>query len=262
MHPRTGKFNHAAQFPLVPGIAGRSLPEGVLVCNFPTGLMEHDDVLTFFHELGHLVHEVLGGSQPWAMFTGVATEWDFVEAPSQLLEEWGWDAGVLGSFATNAAGEPIPAELVARMRRADAFGARRVDPSPAQLHGPLLRPARRPARRPRRVHRRRRRPLRPVHADRRDPPVRRVRAPRRLRVRVLHVPLEPDHREGPAHRVHRRAHGPRRRPSVPRRDPGARRHRPTPPTWSSASSAVRRRSTRSRPGWRRARAACSCAATT
>jgi thimet oligopeptidase len=122
MHPRAGKFNHAAQFPLVPGIAGRSLPEGTLVCNFPTGLMEHDDVLTFFHELGHLVHEVLGGNQPWAMFSGVATEWDFVEAPSQLLEEWGWDAGVLGSFATNAAGEPIPAELVERMRRADAFG--------------------------------------------------------------------------------------------------------------------------------------------
>lgn len=121
MHPRAGKFNHAAQFGLVPGIAGRSLPEGVLVCNFPTGLMEHDDVLTFFHELGHLVHEVLGGQQPWAMFTGVATEWDFVEAPSQLLEEWGWDAGVLGSFATNAAGEAIPAELVAAMRRADGF---------------------------------------------------------------------------------------------------------------------------------------------
>jgi thimet oligopeptidase len=121
MHPRPGKFNHAAQFPLRPGIAGRSLPEGALVCNFPTGLMEHDDVLTFFHELGHLVHEVLGGHQPWARFSGVATEWDFVEAPSQLLEEWGWDPGVLGSFATNAAGEPVPAALVERMRRADAF---------------------------------------------------------------------------------------------------------------------------------------------
>ncbi|WP_258725688.1 M3 family metallopeptidase [Cellulomonas sp. NS3] len=121
MHPRPGKFNHAAQFPLRPGIAGRSLPEGALVCNFPTGLLEHDDVLTFFHELGHLVHEVLGGHQPWGMFSGVATEWDFVEAPSQLLEEWGWDAGVLASFATNAAGEPIPAALVERMRCADAF---------------------------------------------------------------------------------------------------------------------------------------------
>ncbi|MDM7830069.1 M3 family metallopeptidase [Cellulomonas edaphi] len=121
MHPRAGKFNHAAQFSLTPGIAGHALPEGVLVCNFPTGLMEHDDVVTFFHEFGHLVHEILGGHQAWAMFTGVATEWDFVEAPSQLLEEWAWDTGVLQSFAKNEAGEPIPADLVARMRRADTF---------------------------------------------------------------------------------------------------------------------------------------------
>ena len=53
---------------------------------------------------------------------GVATEWDFVEAPSQMLEEWAWDADVLQTFATNAAGEPIPADLVDRMRAADDFG--------------------------------------------------------------------------------------------------------------------------------------------
>lgn len=122
MHPRAGKFNHAAQFSLVPGIAGVRLPEGVLVCNFPTGSMEHDDVCTFFHEFGHLVHEIVGGHQRYAEFSGVATEWDFVEAPSQLLEEWAWDAGVLGSFATDDAGEAIPASLVAKMRRADEFG--------------------------------------------------------------------------------------------------------------------------------------------
>lgn len=122
MHPRPGKFNHAAQFPLVPGVAGRHLPEGVLVCNFSTGTLEHDDVLTFFHEFGHLVHEILGGGQRWSRFAGVATEWDFVEAPSQLLEEWAWDPGVLGAFATDADGTPIAADLVARMRAADAFG--------------------------------------------------------------------------------------------------------------------------------------------
>ncbi len=122
MHPRAGKFNHAAQFPLVQGIAGRQLPEGALVCNFSTGNLEHDDVLTFFHEFGHLVHEVVGGHQRFAAFSGVATEWDFVEAPSQLLEEWGWDAGVLRSFATDESGEAIPGPLVERMRAADAFG--------------------------------------------------------------------------------------------------------------------------------------------
>jgi len=122
LHPRDGKYNHAACFGLVPGIAGRTLPEGVLLCNFSRGLLEHDEVVTFFHEFGHLVHEILGGHQRWARFTGIATEWDFVEAPSQLLEEWAWDAEVLASFAVNDAGEPLPADLVARMRTADAFG--------------------------------------------------------------------------------------------------------------------------------------------
>ena len=122
LHPRDGKYGHAACFDLVGGLAGRALPEGVLLCNFSRGLLEHDEVLTFLHEFGHLVHAIIGGHQPWSRFSGVATEWDFVEAPSQMLEEWGWDAGVLAKFATNEAGEPIPAELVENMRRADAFG--------------------------------------------------------------------------------------------------------------------------------------------
>lgn len=122
LHPREGKFKHAAQFPLVSGVRDVQLPEGTLVSNFPAGLMEHAHVTTFFHEFGHLVHHLIGGHQRWKEFSGVATEWDFVEAPSQLLEEWAWDAAVLASFATNAAGEPIPADLVARMRRANDFG--------------------------------------------------------------------------------------------------------------------------------------------
>ena len=122
LHPREGKYKHAAQFTLTEGIVGRQLPEGVLVCNFSAGLMEHDHVVTLFHEFGHLVHHVLGGRGRWTRFAGVATEWDFVEAPSQMLEEWAWDAAVLQTFATNGAGEPIPAALVERMRRADDYG--------------------------------------------------------------------------------------------------------------------------------------------
>ena len=122
LHPREGKYKHAAQFDLVPGIAGRQLAEGVLVCNFPRGLMEHDDVVTLFHEFGHLVHHVLAGRHAWARFSGVATEWDFVEAPSQMLEEWAWNADVLRSFATDASGAPIPTDLVEKMRRAEEFG--------------------------------------------------------------------------------------------------------------------------------------------
>jgi thimet oligopeptidase len=122
LHPREGKYKHAAQFTVADGLAGRQLAEGALVCNFSRGLMEHDHVVTLFHEFGHLVHHVLAGGGEWTRFSGVATEWDFVEAPSQMLEEWAWDAAVLQRFATNAAGEPIPADLVARMREADDFG--------------------------------------------------------------------------------------------------------------------------------------------
>jgi thimet oligopeptidase len=121
LHPRPNKFSHAAQFTLTEGVAGRQLPEGVLVCNFPRGLMEHSDVVTLFHEFGHLLHHVLGGHQRWVRLSGVATEWDFVEAPSQLLEEWAWDAGVLEGFATDDSGQAIPAALVARMREANDF---------------------------------------------------------------------------------------------------------------------------------------------
>ncbi|MCW2800191.1 MAG: peptidase [Aeromicrobium sp.] len=122
LHPREGKYKHAAQFDVVTGVEGVQLPEGSLVCNFPRGLMEHDDVVTLFHEFGHLVHHVLGGRQRYARFSGVATEWDFVEAPSQMLEEWAWDTDVLQSFATDADGEPIPTRLVESMREAEEFG--------------------------------------------------------------------------------------------------------------------------------------------
>lgn len=122
LHPRDRKYNHAAQFDLVPGVRGRQLPEGVLVCNFTRGLMDHDEVVTLFHEFGHLMHHVLAGRHEWVRFSGVATEWDFVEAPSQMLEEWAWDTGVLQVFALDADGTPIPDDLVERMRAADEFG--------------------------------------------------------------------------------------------------------------------------------------------
>ncbi len=130
MHPREGKFKHAAQTGLKQGVRGRQLPEGVLMCNFPDpgkekspALMEHDQVKTFFHEFGHLLHHILGGNQKWIRFSGVATEWDFVEAPSQLLEEWVMDSQVLERFAFHyETGEKIPEDYVRRMKAADEFG--------------------------------------------------------------------------------------------------------------------------------------------
>ncbi len=129
MHPRDGKYRHFAQFTLSSGQAGVRLPEGVLVCNFPRpaegapALLDHGEVRTFFHEFGHLLHHVLGGHTRWAAHSGVATEWDFVEAPSQLLEEWIWDPEVLAGFARRVeTGEPIAAETVQRMKAAEEYG--------------------------------------------------------------------------------------------------------------------------------------------
>ena len=77
----------------------------MLVFNVPNGLMEHGDVVTFLHEYGHLLHRIFGGqNQRWAGQSGVATEWDFVEAPSQMLENWVYDYDTLKKFAVNAQG--------------------------------------------------------------------------------------------------------------------------------------------------------------
>ena len=128
MHPREGKYKHFAQFTRVNGQAGRRLPEGVLVCNFPRpgqapALLDLAEVRTLLHEFGHLLHHVLGGHTRWSAHSGVATEWDFVEAPSQLLEEWVRDPGVLRTFARHVeTGKPIPEDLVRRLDEAEEFG--------------------------------------------------------------------------------------------------------------------------------------------
>ena len=128
MHPREGKYKHFAQFTRVNGQAGRRLPEGVLVCNFPRpgeapALLDLSEVRTLLHEFGHLLHHVLGGHTRWSAHSGVATEWDFVEAPSQLLEEWVRDPVVLRRFARHVeTGEPIPEELVRRLDASEEFG--------------------------------------------------------------------------------------------------------------------------------------------
>jgi thimet oligopeptidase len=131
MRPRPGKFSHDATAPILDGVRGQQLPEGALMCNLPTptatdpGLMDIDDVTTFFHEFGHLMHHILA-QQQWAGLGAFDVEQDFVEAPSQMLEEWIHSPQVLATFAKNyKTGEPIPADLVARMNRASAFGRAR-----------------------------------------------------------------------------------------------------------------------------------------
>jgi len=128
MHPRENKYNHAAQFDIRTGIEGRQIPEAALVCNLPggeagdPGLCEIDDVNTYFHEFGHLLHTLFAGHRKWIGTGGIRTEHDFVEAPSQMLEEWMQSPKVLQTFAKHhETGEPIPADLVNRMVRAEEF---------------------------------------------------------------------------------------------------------------------------------------------
>lgn len=108
LHPREGKYGHAAAFGL---ISGKYLPDGyyqrpvsAMVCNFakPTkdrpSLISHNEVETLFHEFGHILHNLLTKAK-FTAFSGTSVAWDFVEAPSQVLENWTWDVEVLQSFA-------------------------------------------------------------------------------------------------------------------------------------------------------------------
>ena len=129
MFPREGKYNHFAMFPL---IDGKLLADGTyqrptccLVCNFPPpvngkpALMTHDDVVTVFHEFGHALHAMLTRAR-FGRFAGTNVPGDFVEAPSQMLENWAWDKTVLDSFAADYRdpSKKIPAEVLVRLREA------------------------------------------------------------------------------------------------------------------------------------------------
>tara|TARA_R110002072_G_scaffold98327_1_gene216288 strand:+ start:533 stop:2635 length:2103 start_codon:yes stop_codon:yes gene_type:complete len=127
MHPRDGKFKHAAAFPIRFGPTSDGVPVGALMCNFPagdhtTGLMEHRQVETFLHEFGHLIHQMFSGQPDFASLSMSNLEWDFIEAPSQMLENWIWDYDTLARFAVNAEGETIPRALVVKMNAARDFG--------------------------------------------------------------------------------------------------------------------------------------------
>jgi len=128
LFPREGKFGHAAAFPLVIGHRDASgayvAPVTAIVANFTPpsadrpSLLKHPEVETLFHEFGHILHMSLTRAE-FARFSGAETEWDFVEAPSQIMQHWTWDASVLGRFAKHhATGEPMPAELMEQLARA------------------------------------------------------------------------------------------------------------------------------------------------
>ena len=139
MHPRDGKSKWFSAAPVVTGVRGRAMPEAGLICNFPAGdandpgLLQYSDVVTFFHEFGHLMHAILGGQTEWAGLSGFATEGDFIEVPSQMLEEFFRSEKLLQAFARHyETGEVLPSELIRTMKLAGAFG--RADWVRAQLY--------------------------------------------------------------------------------------------------------------------------------
>ena len=132
LYPRDGKYKHAAVFSIrdttkMPD-GSRLMPIAAIECNFPKpggaapALMSHQDAVTFFHEFGHVIHHLLSESE-LASFAGTSVARDFVESPSQMLEEWAWNKDTLALFArhhdTNA---PLPAPLHAAMLRSRGFG--------------------------------------------------------------------------------------------------------------------------------------------
>ncbi|MGD0627862.1 MAG: M3 family metallopeptidase [Terracidiphilus sp.] len=139
MHPREGKDKWFSAAPIVTGVRGRALPEAALICNFPRedengpGLLQYNDVVTYFHEFGHLMHAILGGQTEWAGLSGFATEGDFIEVPSQMLEEFFRDEKLLQAFAKHyETGEALPSETIQKMKIAGAFG--RADWVRSQLY--------------------------------------------------------------------------------------------------------------------------------
>jgi len=139
MHPRDGKDKWFSAAPVVTGVRGRYLPEAALICNFPAttesdpGLLQYSDVVTFFHEFGHLMHAILGGHTEWAGLSGFATEGDFIEVPSQMLEEFFRDEKLLQAFAKHfETAEVLPAETIRKMKLAGSFG--RADWVRSQLY--------------------------------------------------------------------------------------------------------------------------------
>lgn len=120
-HPRAGKFTHAAQFGINLGKKNYKIPQAALVMNFPKGLMEHNQVETFLHEFGHLLHYIFAGQNKTG-FSIYQDESDFGEAPSMMLQEWVWDYDTLSQFATDSDNKVISKTLVQKMNKARYFG--------------------------------------------------------------------------------------------------------------------------------------------
>ena len=133
LYPREGKYKHAACFGLVEGEEKQDgtyqIPFVAIVANLnkpssdTPSLLKHSEVETLFHEFGHVLHNALTKAK-YSAFSGTSVSWDFVEAPSQMLERWAWDPQVLKKISKHyKTGESLPDDLIKRMIAAKNFGA-------------------------------------------------------------------------------------------------------------------------------------------
>ena len=133
MYPREGKYGHAAEFNMAPGHAvadGYRIPLSVLVVNFepPSGgkvaHLSMEEVDTLFHEFGHVMHESLTEAR-YPSLAGSSVARDFVEAPSQMLENWAYQPDVLALVSEDPtdATKPMPRDLMEKIAHARHFDA-------------------------------------------------------------------------------------------------------------------------------------------
>jgi len=128
LYPREGKFTHAAVFDISSGGSSRQeLPICSMVANFPNpntgdGLMTFDEVETLFHEFGHVLHNGIGKSK-YTRFVGANCEWDFVEAPSQIMEHWVWKVDCMKRISTHVeSGDSLSEEICEKLNKSKNIG--------------------------------------------------------------------------------------------------------------------------------------------
>ncbi len=133
LYPREGKYKHAACFGLVEGHEKEDgswqIPFVAIVANMnkpaagAPSLLKHSEVSTLFHEFGHVLHNALTKAR-YSSQAGTSVSWDFVEAPSQMLERWAWHPQVLKKISRHyQTGQPLPDEMIEKMIAAKNFGA-------------------------------------------------------------------------------------------------------------------------------------------